>query len=421
MMATRTISSSKQTLALLLMIFAAFLAIADGLWLTLVHLELEVGKPGASAVCHRLAQNGCEITSGRYGSLLGIPVALIGFAGATATFFTGALAFRFKARPDDPSLAVCVLLGGFSVAASLIMAGISALESSYCPFCVAWYALNVVIAACAWVAWRHRPAGSQIDSPLATLLHSPARFPALVVPAAIFAISLSVGVWVHDSELDDMLARRAEFTKSAITKIKTQPPKVVVVDDEPVVGLNAQGQPAEVTIIEFSDFECPYCRRLWHRMKKLQELSEREIVVVHLNYPLDRSCNAKVDHEMHARACAAARAAECARDAGHFDAYADLLFDNQQNLGDDQLLEYAEQLGIARDEFSSCIGSQAIEDRLQSHLQAGFDLGISGTPTVLINGYPFPANISAPILNESIEVLLDPSIAPKPASAAAGK
>jgi protein-disulfide isomerase len=148
----------------------------------------------------------------------------------------------------------------------------------------------------------------------------------------------------------------------------------VSVDDDPARG----PEDAAVTIIEFSDFQCPYCGRFFQQTlpQLMQQYGDR-IRFVYRDFPLD---------QIHPNARNAAIAAECADDQGRFWEYHDLLFSNQQALGVPDLKRYAEQLGLDADAFAECLDSQKYNEEVSADLRDGIQAGVSGTPTFFING-----------------------------------
>ena len=141
----KLLMTAHQSLGLLVVILAVA-GMADGVYLSLVHVDYELGKPTELAkVCSQLAPAGCLVTTGRFGSLLGIPVALWGLGGAAATAVVAGVAFVHRRERHDPWRGTTFALGAASVLASITMAMLSSLEGSYCPFCVLWYGINLGI------------------------------------------------------------------------------------------------------------------------------------------------------------------------------------------------------------------------------------------------------------------------------------
>jgi protein-disulfide isomerase len=154
----------------------------------------------------------------------------------------------------------------------------------------------------------------------------------------------------------------------------------VSVDDDPVKG----NSNAPVTIIEFSDFQCPFCSRFAQQTLPLIEenyIQTGKVKLVYRDLPLSFHQNAKAAHI----------ASECANEQGAFWKYHDELFAKQnewQSLGADaaseKFLAYAQELGISKDEFSSCTVSSALEQEVLADFMDGTKYGATGTPTFFI-------------------------------------
>lgn len=143
-------------------------------------------------------------------------------------------------------------------------------------------------------------------------------------------------------------------------------------DDDPSIGPSD----APVTIVEFSDFQCPYCQKSVATLKELRRLYGDKIRVVYRDYPGPN----------HPQAASAAEAAQCASDQGKFWEYHDVLFDHQGTGWDYGAL--ARELGLHAGEFSSCLNTARYREEVRKDLQDGLALGIASTPTFFINGRP---------------------------------
>lgn len=159
---------------------------------------------------------------------------------------------------------------------------------------------------------------------------------------------------------------------------------------------------AKITLVEFSDFECPFCRQLTPQLKHLVDASQGRIRLVHKAYPLDQSCHPAVDREMHKHSCKAEIMARCAGEQGKEKFWA--MHDAIYGLGwvdDDSLGELPTKLGLNSDQFQACLWNSATKTRVQEDIKIGIDLGVRGTPMVFINGKP----LAAPSI-EAIEQIL---------------
>ena len=147
----------------------------------------------------------------------------------------------------------------------------------------------------------------------------------------------------------------------------------IAIDDQPARG----GATAAVTIVEFTDFQCPACSRTQPIIDEVvKEYGDRVKLVIR-DYPL---------YTMHANALKAAEAAEAAREQGKYWEYTALLFKNQQALGPADLVEYARQVGMDLTKFQASLNSGKNLEKVQRDMQDGDKIGVSSTPTVFING-----------------------------------
>ncbi len=133
---------------------------------------------------------------------------------------------------------------------------------------------------------------------------------------------------------------------------------------------------APVTVVVFSDFECPYCRRFNGALDRVREEYGERIRLVFRHYPL---------RTIHPLAQKASEAAACAQDQGRFWEYHDALW-REMDLGAETLEQHARLVGLDSDEFTECLNSGRNYARVQEDLEAAMDLGQGGTPAVFVNG-----------------------------------
>jgi protein-disulfide isomerase len=134
---------------------------------------------------------------------------------------------------------------------------------------------------------------------------------------------------------------------------------------------------ARVTIIEFSDFQCPYCQRVLTTMEDVLAKYPEQVRLVYRHLPLDR---------IHPSARGAAEAAACAEEQGQFWTYHDKLFENNRALAKEDLLRYATEAGLDATLFQACFDERRFKDKVEADLQAARAVGISGTPAFVVNG-----------------------------------
>jgi protein-disulfide isomerase len=161
---------------------------------------------------------------------------------------------------------------------------------------------------------------------------------------------------------------------------------------------------APVTIVEFSDFECPYCRDGSAELKKLFDRYPGTVRVVFRNYPLDTACNPYMPRSGHLYACRAAMMARCAGAEGRFWQMHDALFQMpQMNLN--ALDELIPKLGLSTDAFSACMANAATLASVKADIEDGHRLGVDGTPTLFVNGKKSPSS-SATTLSTIVDRIL---------------
>jgi protein-disulfide isomerase len=138
---------------------------------------------------------------------------------------------------------------------------------------------------------------------------------------------------------------------------------------------HAQGRPdAPVTLVEYGDYECPYCGKAYPVVKELQRRMGDRLRFVFRNFPLNT---------LHEHAGVAAQAAEAAAAQGKFWEMHDILYENQQELADVQ--QYALRLGLEIYRFESDLSGERFAKRVRDDFRGGVRSGVNGTPTFFIN------------------------------------
>jgi protein-disulfide isomerase len=142
---------------------------------------------------------------------------------------------------------------------------------------------------------------------------------------------------------------------------------------------HAQGpESADVTLVEYGDYECPHCGRAYPIVQQVQKQFGKRLRFVFRNFPL---------REMHPHAEAAAEAAEFAAAQGKFWEMHDRLFENQERLGDPLFLELGEELKLPTTALLRALEQRTFEARVRADFTGGVRSGVNGTPTFFINGH----------------------------------
>ncbi len=134
---------------------------------------------------------------------------------------------------------------------------------------------------------------------------------------------------------------------------------------------------AQVTLVEYGDFECPHCGRAYPIVKEIQRRLGAELRFVFRHFPL---------REIHPHAESAAEAAEAAGAQGEFWRMHDILFENQSELDEVSLIRYAERTGLDLRRFAFDLQRRTFSHRVQQDYASGVHGGVQGTPTFFIDG-----------------------------------
>ena len=180
---------------------------------------------------------------------------------------------------------------------------------------------------------------------------------------------------------------------------KPEPRRVQVSqDDDPAIG----PEDAPVVIIEFSDYQCPFCRKFaTETLDKILEAYKGKVRFVYRDFPLEN---------IHPYALKAAEAADCAGEQGKYFEYHDILFQKQSDWsqrGEEAFVEYARQVGLNVESFKTCLASGKYEQEVRKDLQDGLEAGVTGTPAFFINGIPVrgaqPFEVFKTIIDSELE------------------
>jgi protein-disulfide isomerase len=197
-------------------------------------------------------------------------------------------------------------------------------------------------------------------------------FLALIPLAFILGLLSGFLLWgTKNTYTPDSAAAVAQPTSTTVgTRIE------VSVDDDPFLG----PADAPITIVEFSDYECPFCTK-WHVevWPRLQEAYPDQVRLVYRDFPL---------YSIHGNAIPAAEAANCAGEQNKYWEYHELLFQAKQGLGEEAFKQYATEIGLDEAAFNECLESRRYQDEVDADLQAAMKLGVRSTPTFYINGIP---------------------------------
>ncbi len=211
-----------------------------------------------------------------------------------------------------------------------------------------------------------------------------------IAVAALLAVNLFS--WIQLRGMRDDMSIALSRLNSTVSNIQQQrpaaPPPAAAAqkrqgpDPSVVHVVRSEGAPskgpaaAPITIVAFSDFECPFCGRVNPTMDRIRQVYGDQVRIAWKNLPL----------AMHPNAPLAAQASLAAAEQGKFWQYHDKLFDNQRALKPDDLKRYARELGLDTTQFNAALDSQKFKAAVDADLAESKTLGVLGTPAFFVNG-----------------------------------
>lgn len=377
----------------------SLIGVAVSLELTRIHLFVHT-DPSYHSICAMSDGVNCEtVAASPFSVFAGLPVSVWGIFGYLSMGAFAWSALRDRKRHPTWPLGILIVLAAFSVATSAVLGYISATRiDSLCLFCMATYVINGLVLALCLVGWRQaqaslkeligRDAKAVLSRPLVSLLL------ALLSLAALGALHVFVPPYWATTGWSDL-------------------PMLPTGDDEQGHHWIGASNP-RLTIVEFSDYQCPHCRAAHKDVRALAARHDDEIRLVHRHLPLDMACHPAITQPFHSRACLFAEAAECAALQDRFWDMNDALFASQETSTADDVdpIELGVRLGLDRSELESCLRSHATGDRIDSDIREAMARRLRGTPTFVVGDRLFVGGIP----KEQLERLLEEAVVSDQAS-----
>lgn len=343
--------------------------------------------------CNVNATVSCDAAAASsYSELVGIPLGVWASGFYLALLTTLVLLWLGVGRRQQQLLAYFMLtVGGLVV--SLVLAAISfAVLQVVCLVCIGIYLVNLLLAG---LAFKER-----------ALLRSSwslgGASKALVQIAAVMALGIA-GC--------QALKPTGALHEARMQQNAEQPlaPRVEIpIATSPYMGAGEDyrlgDDNAKVTIVAFSDFECPACKHMSEVLEKIREDFPTGVRIVFRNFPLDQGCNPGMKVPLHTVACKIAALARCAGQQEKFWQFHDLAFRNQAQ-AHSQAEAWAKQVGLSEDDIKACLASDSIKKKVQDDIALGEKLGVDSTPTLFINNRKFEG--SREELENTIRTLLE--------------
>jgi protein-disulfide isomerase len=191
---------------------------------------------------------------------------------------------------------------------------------------------------------------------------------------------------IQDTQQEILTSQKELLTKvtdieKKIANIKTPPTRPTIdynkVHNLPIGKSVVKGdKSAPVTIVEFSDFQCPYCSRLQPTLRDVLKAYPKDVKLVYKHFPLS----------FHKQAKNASKAAEAAREQGKFWEMHDVIYENFNKLTDKSFDEFAIKLGLDMEKFKADYASTKYDKMIQDDINLARKAGVTGTPSLFMNG-----------------------------------
>lgn len=349
-------------------------------WLsTIDHIEFKLSGGLKHGLCSAVMEGGCVgAHQSPAAEIFGLPISLYGSAYYSAIVIFVLLDILLpESRFQELVKRIPHTIFLFAIASifySAYLAHILLSQNEICPFCFILYGVNIGILIVSGISARLNT--KQWFSERKGLVITVLAF------VAIFVLNFLIYIPTYVIGLETKKDNRDQI-KTAEQHNHYQ---LVIPDRAPSKGSDT----ATSTIIEISDFECPYCAKMHQVISELvHRTGESSVSIRFINFPLDTSCNCYVKVCLHKTACDAAKAGICAQKQGRFWEYADLLFANRNEHEKDDLIKYAKLLDLDTEKFSMCLSSPETEAILKEDIEIARNAGVSATPTIFINGIKY--------------------------------
>ena len=380
----------KRAAPLILMVILAFAAAGVSYMLTAYHRSGGRQAVGVYDLMCGYQGAGCEqVIQSRYGYLgnTNIPISAMGlvYFGSLGLWYL--VVGRANRRGRWWHLLPLILnLGGVGWSLRLTWIMVAVLREM-CWWCLTAQVFNVIMLVLAFVLWPRAGDSAGRAKPSFRLATAGLLLMASVLVVTLLGLSASQWRQVALTSREQARRYRNDPALMAFAYSRREPNEIPLRPDDPTLGADD----AEHTVVIFSDFRCGACTKLAAILEdKVLPAYAGEVRVVFKHYPLDNVCNPKARWSTSFNSCAAAQAAEAARDlqgsAGFWKMH-DQLFDRWRELaGEPDWEALADAVGLDGRRVAAAVAGQTYQQRILEDIELGVALGVTGTPIVFLDG-----------------------------------
>jgi len=357
----------------------ALSGLVDSVYLSVSHYRVHTDMGYHSFCAVSKAINCDTVSQSRFSIFLNVPVPVWGIFGYL--FFMVLLVFVSKTATQEksrlwPTLFMVALC--FSLY-SIVLALISTFYiRSYCIMCIASYAVNLLLLFYCWLIHRRFSrlslmAGLKEDF----LFILKNRIKSAVLIGGFLALFVMLGVFFP------------AYWEMSPPIVNRDIPSGITADGHPWIG----GEDPILTITEFTDYQCFQCTKMHFYLRELVEDNPEKIRLVHRHFPMDHAYNPLVKEPLHVGSGKMALYSLYAAERGKFWLFNDMLFDVDTSKGHFNLRGMAKNAGFDVYDLSRAVKDPGLQRKLLIDIRDGLRLGVTGTPTYIIDGEVYVGNI----------------------------
>jgi uncharacterized membrane protein len=333
-------------------------------------LEHATAHSGGTSFCAINEYVNCDrVAMSRFSVVLGMPVAAWGAFGYGLELLLALAGLSPRRRQAGWPAGLLFVVAAVAAVLAVILAAVSTLViGALCLFCTASWLVTFALLYAAWRACQPAGVAAALRGDLALLRDRAGQALALAVAGAALVLIVATVFPRYWAAARPVAAEGGQGGGAA-----------------PGVGPTASSGP--LTVVEFSDYLCPACKRA-HEETRALLAGRSDVHISKRQFPLDSDCNPVLKRRMHPGACDLARLGICAEEQGKLEPMEDLLFANQD--AKRPVPELVKAAGLDEARLRACLASPETDARLRSDIEAAQRIGLRGTPTFVISGRQYP-------------------------------
>lgn len=385
-------------------IVVVLLGFSSSVYLAKAHYSILSGKSSGPSFCSVSEVVDCDaVAASPYSEIYEIPWASFG-----ALVYLVMLSFSILG-------VLYVPLSRFSLRFVALISGLCLLFDAYlafigfvvlkliCLVCLFTYLINLAIFILSKTAlkesvgsiikeaWKSLPfldTSLGVQKPMARLFHC------MNLVMLLFGFAIVIGIRWH------FVGDKQEAVRKILGSLDKQNPVALSLEGAPRLG----PEKARLILVEFSDFQCPYCKEFASALKMVQKRYPKEVALYFKHYPLDNACNPYMQKPFHPEACNLAQLSICIQERGLFWDMEEMLFNSKGPL--DSLSKAFTDKGLNPEEILSCSLQPEAREKVLKDIHEGRKAGVRATPTIFINGYKLEGAIDSFTLSLLVDHLL---------------